>query len=524
MSTNTGRASKPPGPPVAGPPVPGPPVALRKPLRPPFDDIVAGLTVSLVLVPQALAYASLAGLPPAAGLMAAIFPPLASALLGSSPYLQTGPTALTSLLTLGVLAASFVPGSPSYVQAAALLALMVGVSRVVIGLLRFGSLAYFMSLPVLRGFTSGAAVIIVVSQVPAALGRGSQGLGLWRAAWAAISDPASWNLMAMALCLVTIVLVRFMRRLTPLVPGVLVAVVLGLVVTQVFGRMVPVIGSLPQSLPLPSLDLPWRSAGDIALGAVVIALVGFAEPAAIARTFAKRGQPWNADRELLAQGAANMLAGLMRGMPVGGSFARSALNRQAGARTRLSGAVAGLAVLAFFPFVGVLEGLPRAVLAGIVISAASSLLQLGALVKLWRYAKLQATTGLATFLLTLMLTPRIDYALVLGVSFALFTHLYREAQLGVSVERDDGTVTVRFDGVLWFGSLQSLERALQRVENNLSGVKRVVLDTGHLGRIDFSALMLLHDAEQRLRDAGLDVEVQGLHGRGEMVMGRIRRG
>src|SRR5690606_12628291 len=148
MTTSTGR-------------VPPPPMPLRRALKPPFDDIVAGLTVSLVLIPQSLAYASLAGLPPAAGLMAAMFPPIVSAVLGSSPYLQTGPTALTALLTLGVLATSFVPGSPGYVQAAALLAVLVGVSRVVVGLLRFGSIAYFMSLPVLRGFTSGAAVLIV---------------------------------------------------------------------------------------------------------------------------------------------------------------------------------------------------------------------------------------------------------------------------------------------------------------------------------------------------------------------------
>src|SRR5690606_36788830 len=395
---------------------------------------------------------------------------------------------------------------------------------VVIGLLRFGSLAYFMSLPVLRGFTSGAAVIIVASQLPAALGKGSQGLGVWSSAWSAIADPASWNVVAIVLTLVTLALVRYLRRLTPLVPGVLVATLLGLGVTLVFGRIVPVIGSLPETLQLPTLALPWRSAGDIALGAVVIALIGFAESAAIARSFATRGQPWNADRELRAQGAANIVAVMMQGMPGGGSFPRSSLNRQAGARTRLSGAVACLAVLAFFPFVSVLEGLPRAILAGIVISAAGSLLQLGALVKLWRYAKLQATTGLATFIVTLVLTPRIDYALVLGVSFALFTHLYREAQLGVTVGRHNGTVTVDFEGVLWFGSLQSLERALQRVEGDLTDVTKVVLDTSRLGRVDFSALMLLHDAEQRLRDAGLEVDVVGLHGRGEMIMGRIRRG
>ena len=493
-------------------------------LRPPFDDIVAGLTVALVLIPQSLAYAALAGLPPSVGLMAAIFPPLASAAFGSSPYLQTGPTALTSLLTLGVLAGTFVAGSPGYLQAAALLALLVGVVRVILGLLRFGSVAYFMSLPVMRGFTSGAAVLIIASQLPALFGRGSEGLGVWRAAWRALSDPQSFNLVAIGLGVVTFLVIRGARRLSPLIPGVLIAAVIGLLVTALFGRVVPVIGPLPSTLPLPSLALPWNQVGTLALGAVVIALVGFAEPAAIARTFADRTRPWNADRELLAQGAANLASGIMRGMPVGGSFSRSALTRQAGGRTRLAGAVAGLAVLAFFPFAGVLSGLPRAVLAAIVVTSSLSLLQLGALLRLWRYAKMQATTALVTFALTLVLAPRVDYALILGILLALFTHLYREAQLGVRVERDDETVTMSFEGVLWFGSLQSLERALQRLESELDGIERVVLDTTRLGRVDFSALMLLYDTERRLSDAGLEVKIEGLHGRGEMIMGRIRRG
>lgn len=493
-------------------------------LRPPLDDVVAGLTVALVLVPQALAYAALAGLPPAVGIMAAIFPPLASALLGSSPYLQTGPTALTSLLTLGVLTATFVPGSPGYVQAAALLALLVGAARVVIGLARFGSLAYFMSLPVLRGFTSGAAVIIVASQIPALLGRGSAGLGIWAAAWRAMSDFANYNYVAIALTVLTVVVIRGMRRVSPLIPGVLLAVLLGLAVTAAFGRVTPVVGPMPSTLSMPSLDLPWGQSGTLLLGALVIALVGFAEPAAIARTFASRQAPWNADRELVAQGAANLVSGFMHGMPVGGSFSRSALNRQAGARTRLSGAVAGLAVLAFLPFSYVLQDLPRAVLAAIVIVSASSLLQLGALFKLWRYAKSQASTAIATFALTIVMAPRVDYAIVIGISLAVITHLYREAQLGVTVDRDEGTVTIRFDGVLWFGSLQTLERVIQSVEDDLTNVERVVLDTSRLGRVDFSALMLLYDAERRLSDQGLDVSITGLHGRGEMIMGRIRRG
>src|SRR5690606_25729052 len=243
------------------------------------------------------------------------------------------------------------------------------------------------------------------------------------AAWRAVSDPERYNVAAIVLAALTIALIRGLRRVSPLIPGVLVAVLLGLAATAVFGRVTPVLGPMPTALSLPSLALPWGQAGSLVLGAAVIAVVGFAEPAAIARTFTVRGKPWDADRELIAQGAANLVSGVMHGMPVGGSFARSALNRQAGARTRLSGAVAGLAVL---PFANVLEGLPRAVLAAIVVLSASSLLQLGALFKLWRYAKSQASTALATFVLTLVMAPRVDYAVVLGISLAVFTHLYRE--------------------------------------------------------------------------------------------------
>src|SRR5690606_35253508 len=348
------------------------------------------------------------------------------------------------------------------------------------------------SLPVMRGFTSGAAVLIIASQLPALFGRGSEGLGVWRAAWRAVTAPESFNLIAIGPGVVTYLVIRGARRVSPLIPGVLIAAVIGLGVTAFFGRVVPVIGPVPSTIPLPTLALPWNQVGTLALGAVVIALVGFAEPAAIARTFADRSRPWNADRELLAQGAANLAAGIMRGMPVGGGFSRAALARQAGGRTRLAGAIAGLTVLAFFPFAGVLAGLPRAVLAAIVVTSSLSLLQLGALLRLWRYAKMQATTALVTFALTLVMTPRVDYALILVILLALFTHLYREAQLGVRVDREGDTVKMSFEGVLWFGSLQSLERALQRLEEELDGIERVVLDTTRLGRVDFSALMLLY--------------------------------
>lgn len=503
---------------------PAPPAPRLRALRPPFDDIVAGVTVALVLVPQAVAYASLAGLPPVTGLVAATLPLLAAAALGSSPILQTGPTALTALLTLGVLASSFVPGTPSFVQAAALLALLVGVARMLAGFFGIGGIAYFMSLPVLRGFTSGAALLIVATQVADAFGVNAQGMNVWRGVWATFTNPGSWNWVALALAAGTFLLLRGLRRASPLLPGALFAVAIGIAVSHLFGNPVPVLGPIATAFPLPTLDLPWQHTGGLALGAAVIAIVGFAEPAAIARTFTPPGKYWNADRELLAQGAANLVSGLFRGMPVGGSFSRSAVNQLAGGRTRLSGAVAGLAVIAFFPFAGMLSELPRAVLAGIVIAASTSLLQLRPLIELWRYAKLQATTALATFALTLVLAPRIDYAVVLGISLALFTHLYREAQLGVRVEREGAVVKIVLEGVLWFGSMQALEKTLIRLEASLGGVERVVLDVSRIGRIDFSSLMLINETSERLKRTGVDVEVVGLHGRGEMIMGRIRRG
>lgn len=493
-------------------------------LPPPFDDLAAGLTVALVLIPQSMAYASLAGLPPSAGLMAAIFPPIVTSAFASSPHLQTGPTALTSLLTLGILSSLAVPGTTQYVAMAALLALMVGGIRIVIGALRFGALAYFMSLPVLRGFTSGAAVLIVASQVPSVLGVDAGRRAVWSAAWYALREPPAWSLGALTLAIVTLVLVRGLRRVSPLVPGTLLAVIVGLLVARYLGHVGPMVGEMPTVLNLPSLNLPWARAADLALGATVIAIVGFAEPAAIARTFAERSRPWNADRELMAQGVANVVSGVVGGFPVGGSFGRSALGRQAGGRTRLSGLVAGLTVLVFFPFADVLATLPKAVLGAVVISAASSLLDLRSLFRLWRFARLQATTALATFVLTLVLAPRVDYAVILGISAALLTHLYREAQLGVRFTRENGTIRVELDGVLWFGSTQALEKVLARIENQLAGVHCVVIDANHLGRIDFSALMLLHDLETRLRLSGLEVRLEGMHGRSETILERIRRG
>ena len=487
-------------------------------------DVAAGLSVALVLIPQSLAYAELAGVPAHLGLIAGAAPPVAAAFLASSPYLQTGPTALTAILSFGVLAAAFAPGTPEYISAAALLALLVGVFRIGLGLVRMGNLAYFMSRPVLQGFTSAAAVLIVLTQLPAALGLVAPTNGILATAWWSVAHVGAAQPLAVGLSLVTILLMLGGGWIHPRFPGALVAVGLGIALGAFASGVGPVLGDIPVVLGLPTLDMPWGALPQLLVGAAVIAAIGFAEPAAIARTYARRKQhPWNPDRELVAQGAANLAAGLFGAFPVGGSFSRSSLNVLAGANTRWSGLITGLAVLAFLPVAGVLAPLPKAVLAGIVIAAVGKLLAPMALVRMWRFARWQAMSAYATFALTIALAPRIDYAVLAGVAVAVALHLWRETQLTVDVERDGDLLTVRLSGVLFFGSTHHLSAVRNRMPPP-PGVTHMVIDGTGLGRIDLSGNMALDELIRDAEAAGLDVDIVGLEAYMERVLRRVRHG
>ncbi len=312
-------------------------------VRPQPGDLIAGLSVALILIPQSLALADLAGLPAYHGLYAAVLPLLVAAFFVSSPYLQTGPVAITSLLTFGALSSMALAKSPDFVALAALLAIVVGLARVGLGLARAGFLAHFMSHAVLVGFTTGAAILIIASQLPTALGAQPPAGKLLVQAWWALAHPGSWELASIALGGLTIVLVLGGRRLHALFPGVLVAVAIGLAFSLLTGYTGPSVGAIPSGLPPFTLDLPWRALPALLVPGGVIALVGFAEPAAIARTFAAQDrQRWSPDREFISQGMANLAAGVSGGFPVGGSFGRSFVTRLAGGKTRWSGAITGL--------------------------------------------------------------------------------------------------------------------------------------------------------------------------------------
>jgi len=492
-----------------------------------LGDLIAGLSVALVLVPQSLAYAELAGLPAAYGLLAAAAAPLAAAFFASSPFLQTGPTALTALLTLGVLSSSFAVGSPEFIAAAAPLALLVGVIRVALGVAGLGGLAYFLSQPVLKGFTTGAAVLILLSQLPTAVGRPAGGRSVLGGAAYALSNPGSWNLSACGLALLTLFIVLGGRRVSARFPGVLIAVAVGVGAGwwSVGGPNVGDAGTALPSFFSALAGFSWAAFPSLFLGAATIAVVGFAEPAAIARTFAGE-QPgrWNPNRELVSQGAANLAAGLVGTFPVGGSFSRSSLNKLAGATTRWSGLVTGLGALAFLPFAGLLASLPKAVLAAVVIAAVVNLLDFRGLVRLWRYARLQALTAYATFALTLLLAPRVDYAVLLGIGLAVTAHLYREANLGVRAHRDGDALVLELSGVLWFGSAHQLETAFDRLLETHRGVSSLVIEASALGRVDLSGSLLLAELTDRAHGRGVEAEIRGLEPHVQRVLGRVRRG
>ncbi|KPJ83870.1 MAG: hypothetical protein AMS19_02820, partial [Gemmatimonas sp. SG8_23] len=302
-------------------------------------DVVAGLSVALILIPQSLAYAELAGLPPHHGLYAATFPLIFAAFWASSPYLQTGPVALTGLLTFGALVPLAPIETAEYAALAALLALVVGVARLAIGLLKAGWLVYLMSHAMMAGFLSAAAILILSSQLPGALGVAvPEGTGVLGGAWFALGRPGAWEAAAVGLSAFTIAVVVGAPRIHPLLPGVLIAAVVGFAFSVLTGYEGATVGEIPRGLPPFSVDLPWARLPSLIVPGLVISLIGFAEGVSIARLFASQErQRWDADREFVSKGVANVVAAISAGLPVGGSLSRTSVNRIAGAQSRWSG-------------------------------------------------------------------------------------------------------------------------------------------------------------------------------------------
>ena len=475
-------------------------------------DVLAGLGVALMLIPGSMAYAELAGLPSHHGLYAAAAAPIAAALYASSPYLQTGPVAMTALLTLGALLPLAEPGTAEFATLAALLAVVCGLVRAAVGLLKAGWVSYLMSRAVMTGFTSAVAILIVCARLPSTFGVdiSEANVGVVRGAFLTLSDTGLWELSALALTTTSVMIIFIGRAIHTLVPGVLIAALVGLLFSIISGYNGSVVGDIPVGLPAVSIDFPWSSLPALILPGAVIAVVGFADSASIARVFANEDrQRWNPSREFLSQGMANIAAGFVGGLPVGGSFARSSVNRFSGARSRWSGLIAGLVVLAFLPFAYVLAPLPQAILSGIVIAAIWPLFRVKELMSLWAISGPQAVVGWGTFGFTLILAPRIEQAVVLGVLMATAAHMWRELQPGVKTQIEGEELHFEPKGVLWFGSAPALEDSLLSSLAQEPNVKRIIVHCAGLGRIDLTAAQGIARIAEQAQVAGLEMEIRG---------------
>ncbi len=481
------------------------------PQRPQVSDALAAISVAVVVIPQSLAYATLAGMPPHYGLFAAGLPLIAAAFFASSPYLQTGPVALTAILTFGVLSELTEVSSGDYIALAALLALMVGVIRVGMGLVRLGFLSYLLSKPILKGFTSAAAILIIASQLPTLLGvEQVYRSGILSEALGSLASPGQWHWPTLAMGLGTVALTMYGRRLHHLFPGVLVAVLGAMAYSAATGYQGAAVGPLPSGLPPLSVGFPWQALPALLLPATVIAVVGFAEPAVIARHYAAIDrQLWDPNREFVSQGVANIASAVVSGFPVGGSFSRTGIARMSGAKTRWTGAMTGALVLAFLPWANLLATLPSTVLAGVVIAGVIKLVQARKMFRLFGVSRPQAGVAWVTFLATLALAPRIDHALLLGMGLGILVHLWRELHIRVETEYRDGTLYLRPIGVLFFGSAPDLDQALLRQLAAHPDASAMEIQLERLGRIDYTGAVALKDLAEEAANSGLAVTIVG---------------
>ncbi|MCP9236677.1 SulP family inorganic anion transporter [Lewinella sp. JB7] len=508
-------------------------------------DVSAGLTVGVMLIPQGMAYAMLAGLPPVHGLYAATLPILAYALLGTSRQLAVGPVAMDSLLTAATLGALAVVGSENYLALAALLALLVGIVQLLAGVLRFGFVVDLLSRPIISGFTSAAAIIIGMSQLKHLLGIDTGNSAyVHELLLATLREVDNINWLAVGVGGLGIALIIAAKRIDPRIPGPLLAVMAGILLTWGLGLTdygLRIVGGIPGGLPplaLPALG--WEEVRQLIPAALTISLVGFMESIAVAKAVRNRHADYelDANREMLGLGAANVAVAVVRGYPVTGGFSRTAVNDQSGAKSGLAGIIsAGVIVLTLLFLTPLFYYLPNAILAAIILVAVAKLINPGEAKRLWRVDRADFWMLVVTFFATLIVG--IQLGIGIGVVLSVGVHLYRSMRPHLAVlgripgtdnfrnvarfphlQRVPGTLIVRFDGPLYFANLTYFQQQLrQRIEEE-PGLDAVVINAEGIGSLDSSALYELEQFVAEQRDRGVKVRFAGVIG---PVRDRLKR-
>ena len=499
------------------------------------NEAMAGLTVGLMVIPQGVAYAQLAGMPLITGIYASLLPALAAVLFSASARLSVGPVALTSLLIAAGLAPLATPGTAQWVDLAVWLALMSGLLQAALGLARFGWLLNLVNSPVLMAFTQAAAVLIITSQLPALLG--------FQGPWGQMLHAPAFDAGAAAFGLVSLALLWLARRWRPTFPSILVVVLAAAAVSGALGFEASggkVIGLLPQGLP--SLYIPtWPGAealGQLVLPTLVVTLISFLETASSAKVDNQRkGERWDQDQDLIGQGLAKIVSGLSGSFATSSSFSRSALNLYAGAQTGwatiFSVAVVLLALLFFTPW---LRHVPQAVLAAIVVVAVVGLLKPREFLRVWRISRVEGVIALLTFVITIAAAPALYWGVLAGVLMALSHFLYQnlhpriiEAGLhpdGTLRDRHlwqlpplaPHTLALRMDAALDFASAGAFERHVTEYLTEHPDTRQVCVLAQPINHIDVTGAEVFARVWAQLLQRDVTLRVSGLKLPAETVL------
>lgn len=522
------------------------------------SDLVAAVIVTIMLIPQSLAYALLAGLPPEVGLYASILPLIAYAIFGTSRTLSVGPVAVVSLMTAAAVGNLALQGTTEYLTAAIILAFLSGLILLAMGILRLGMLANFLSHPVISGFITASGLIIAASQLKHILGVEASGNNLWDLLVSLLSQLGSINLYTLAIGLFATGFLFWSRKhlknsllkrgLHPSLAEILAkagpvfAITLTTLAAWGFNLEmlgVKLVGDIPSGLP--DLTIPHFEIGiwkELLVSAALISVVGFVESVSVAQTLAaKRRQRIDPNQELIGLGASNIASAVSGGFPVTGGFSRSVVNFDAGAETPAAGAFTAVGIaLAALVLTPLLFFLPKATLAATIIVAVLSLVDLSALKRTWDFSRSDFFAMLATILLTLL--EGVELGIMAGVGLSILLHLYRTSKPHSAVvgrvpgtehfrnverhhvETDKRILTLRVDESLYFANARYLEDRVYDLIMTNPSIKHLILMCPAVNLIDASALESLEAINHRLKDSGVTLHLSEVKG---PIMDRLRR-
>lgn len=499
-------------------------------------DIIAGITVALVLIPQSMAYAQLAGLPAYFGLYISFMPVMIAALWGSSRQLATGPVAVVSIMTATALA-PIAAGPDHYIALAMFLALLVGLFQLFLGVFRLGVVVNFLSHPVIVGFTNAAAMVIGLSQLSKIFGVTMPGTAsdhFMGRIWGVVQQINDTHMLTFMMGVGAFAIMMGMKKYMPKLPNVLIAVVATTVISWIIGfegKGGMVVGAIPEGLP--NIETPIFSFDLVVTllpSAIVIALVGFMEAISIAKAMAAKTKDHiDPNQELIGQGLGNIAGSFTQAYPASGSFSRSAVNLNAGARTGFSSVVTAIIVVITLLFLTpLLYHLPKAVLAAVIMMAVFGLINFKAVKHAWKANKHDGIASMVTFIATLGFAPHLDQGILLGAGLAIGLYLYRTmspriAFLGrfsdgtlrdISVHTDlpvdEKVVAVRFDGSLYFANVSYFEEAILKASADHQEAKFILVVADGINQLDASGEEVLHHLVQRLHDNGVTLVFSGL--------------